>query len=71
MSNLYPHELQFGAVYVTPVLVVVILAFFATLLSAVVLNKTSLAKWFFAPQYVFLAMMVLYIVLIDRFFIRF
>lgn len=71
VNNLYPHELQFGSVYVTPVLVVVVLAFFATLLSVVVLNKTKLAKWFFAPQYVFLAIMVLYMTLIDTFYIRF
>jgi len=71
MSNLYPHELQFGTLYVTPVLVVVFLAFFATLFTALVLNKTKLAQWFFAPQYIFLAIMVLYIIMIDRFWIRF
>jgi len=71
MNNLYPHELQFGDVYVTPVLVVAVVAFFATLVTAVVLNKTKLARWFYMPQYVFLAIMMLYITMIDRFFIRF
>jgi hypothetical protein len=71
MTNLYPHELQFGDVYVTPVLVVLSLAFVASLIMAFVLNKTKLAKWFVLPQYVFLAIMVLYVVLIDKYFIRF
>jgi hypothetical protein len=71
MTNLYPHELQFGDVYVTPVLVVLSLAFVASLITAFVLNKTKLAKWFVLPQYVFLAIMVLYVVLIDKYFIRF
>ena len=71
MNNIYPHELQLGDIYVTPVLVVILLAFFATLASALIMNKLKLAKWFYVPQYIFLAIMVLYIVLIDRFFIRF
>ncbi len=71
MNDLYPHELQFGDVYITPVLVVALLAFVASMITAFVLNKTRLAKWFVLPQYVFLAIMVLYVVVIDRFFIRF
>jgi len=71
MTNIYPHELQFGDVYVSPVLIVVIVAFFASVATAVVLNKTGLARFFYAPHYVFLAIMVLYVVLIDRYFICF
>jgi hypothetical protein len=71
VSELYPHELQFGAVYITPVIVVLALAFFLTLITTLVLNKTKLAKYFFFPSYVFLAIMVIYVVLIDRYFIRF
>jgi len=71
MNELYPHELQFGAVYVTPVIVVLALSFFATLITAVILNKTKLAKFFYLPSYVFLAIMIIYTVLIDKYFIRF
>jgi hypothetical protein len=71
MNNLYPHELQFGDVYVAPVIVVLGMAFIASLFTAVVLNKTKLAKWFVLPQYVFLAIMILYVVVIDKYFIRF
>jgi hypothetical protein len=71
MSNLYPHELQFGAVYITPVIVVLALSFFATLIVAFVLNKTKLAKYFYFPNYIFLAIMVIFTILIDRYFIRF
>jgi hypothetical protein len=70
-SVLYPHELQFGDVYVTPILIVLFLAFFLTLFSVIFLNKTRLAKWFYMPQYVFLSMMILYSLFIDKFFIRF
>jgi len=70
-SIIYPHELQLGAVYITPILAVLFLAFFLTLFSVVFLNKTRLAKLFYAPSYVFLSIMVLYTLLIDKFFIRF
>ena len=71
MSNPFVHELQFGDVYVTPLLVVGIIAFFATVFTVVILNKTKLSKWVFMPQYVFLAIMTLYVLLIDKYFIRF
>jgi len=70
-TNVYPHELQFGDVYVTPVLIVVVIAFVASVITAMILNKTRVVRFFYATQYVFLAIMVLYIILIDRFWIRF
>jgi len=68
---LYPHELQFGDVYLSPILIVLFLAFFLALFSAVILNKTRLAKFFYIPEYVFLSIMVLWALFIDKFFIRF
>ncbi len=71
MSNPYPHELMVGDVCFSPVMPVLVAAFFAAVVTVFLLNKTKLARWFYAPSYVFAAIMVLFIVLIDRFWIRF
>jgi hypothetical protein len=71
MSNPYPHELAIDDVYFTPFLAIFALSFFATLLTVMLLNKLKLSRYFYAPQYVFLAIMVLYALLIDRYLIRF
>jgi len=71
LSENYPHELSIGDVYFTPFLAIFLLSFFVTLLSVIVLNKMKLSRYFYAPQYTFLAMMVLYALLIDRYLIRF
>ena len=71
MINPFPHELQFSDVYITPILPVFFLAFVMSLVTVAVLNKSRLAKWFLAPQYVFLSILIAYMLLIDQFFIRF
>ena len=71
MSNPYPHELMFGDVYLAPFLPAFILAFTAALISAALLNKLRLARLFYAPSYVFIAFVILYLVLIDRYIIPF
>jgi hypothetical protein len=71
MINQYPHELQLGDVYITPVIVVLALGFFSALFTGWILNKTKLARYFYITEYVFLAIMVLYVILIDKFLIRF
>jgi len=71
MTNQYPHELSIGDVYYTPLILVVILAFFATVITVTILNKFKLARYFYAPAYVFIAIMTLYILLIDKFLIKF
>ena len=70
-TNPYPHELQFGDVYLTPIMIVLVVAFFATLFSVIILNKLRLAKYILYPQYVFLAIMVFYTILIDTYWIHF
>ncbi|WP_353662011.1 DUF1656 domain-containing protein [Hydrogenimonas sp. SS33] len=69
--NPYPHELQVGDVYLSPWLPALSLAFLLALVTALLLNRLKLSRLFYAHSYVFLAMMVLYLILIDRFFIRF
>ncbi len=66
-----PHELSAGDVYFSPILSVIVLAFFAAALTTLLLNKLKLARYIYAPAYVFLAMMSLYMVLIDKFWIKF
>ncbi len=71
MSNPFPHELSIGDVYFSPVLPAVLTAFFAALITVILLNKLKLSRFLFAPAYVFIAIMVLYLVLIDTYWIKF
>jgi len=68
--NPYPHELQFGDIYITPWIVVIFLAFLCSTFSAILLNRLNLSRFFLAHRYLFLAMMVLYMALIDTYFIK-
>ena len=71
MTNNYPHELSAGDVYYSPMLLVVILAFLAAGVTVLILNKLKLSRYFYAPSYVFIAILVIYMVLIDAFWIKF
>lgn len=69
--NPYPHELSLGDVYFSPLLLVALLAFIAALLTVTLLNKFKLTRYFYAPAYVFVAIMALYALLIDAVWIQF
>ncbi len=71
MTNPYPHELSMGDVYYSPILSVAVLSFLAALLTVMLLNKLKLSRYLYAPSYVFIAIMALYMVLIDTFWIKF
>ena len=71
MTNPFPHELSIGDVYYSPLILVAFLAFFAALVTVMVLNKLKLTRYLYAPSYVFIALMALYVVLIDTFWIKF
>ena len=71
MLNPYPHELSVGDVYYSPLLLVAFLAFLAALVTVMVLNKLKLTRYLYAPSYVFIAILALYMVLIDTFWIKF
>ncbi len=70
MLNPYPHELSVGDVYYSPLLLVAFLAFLAALVTVMVLNKLKLTRYLYAPSYVFIAILALYMVLIDTFWIK-
>ncbi len=71
MTNPFPHELSLGDVYYSPILAVSILSFLAALITVMLLNKLKLSRYLAAPSYVFIAIMALYMVLIDTFWIKF
>lgn len=71
MNNPYPHELSAGDVYFSPMLLVVFLAFLAAVVTVLLLNKLKISRFFVAPPYVFMAIMALYMILIDTFWIKF
>jgi hypothetical protein len=71
MNNPYPHELAWGDVYFSPMLLVIVLAFLGATITVLILNKTKLSSYFYAPPYVFVAMVILYMILIDTFWIKF
>lgn len=70
MSNPYPHELAAGDVYYSPFLLVIALALIGTWITVVILNKTRISRFIVFPSTTFLAIMTLYIVLIDALIIR-
>ena len=71
MTNPFPHELSIGDVYYSPLILVAFLAFLAALVTVMVLNKLKLTRYLYAPSYVFIALIALYVVLIDTFWIKF
>ena len=64
MSNSFAHELVIGGVYFSPLLLVFILAFLATVLTTVLLNRLKIAAYIFHPPLAFIAIMILYIVVL-------
>jgi hypothetical protein len=71
MTNPYPHELSIGDIYYSPLILVALLSFLAALVTVMLLNKLKLTRYLCAPSYVFIAIMALYMVLIDTFWIKF
>jgi len=68
--NLYPHEIAIGGVYMPPLLVASLLGAMAALVTARQLNRYRLSRYFFYPPLVFVAMTVIYTVLIGTFVVR-
>lgn len=66
-----PHELALGDVYYSPILLVIILSLIATWITVAILNKTRLSRLIAFPSTTFVAIMLLYVVGIDHFFLQF
>jgi hypothetical protein len=60
-----------GGVYLPPLLVASILGTIAAAVTARLLNRVRLSRYFFYPPAVFLALMIIYTVLFDTLLIPF
>ena len=67
--NLFPSEFAFGGIYFPPLLIASILGLILAWLSAQMLNRYRLSRFFFYPPLVLLAFAVIYTVLIGTFVI--
>jgi len=64
-----PQEFTLGGVYLPPLLVAALFGTIAALITARLLNRYRLSNYFFYPPLVFLALMIIYTVLIGTFLI--
>jgi len=64
-----PHEFAIGGVYLPPMLIASLFGVLAALVTARLLNRYRLSRYFFYPPLVFLALMVIYTLLIGAFII--
>jgi len=69
MMTPIPHEFAIGGVYMPPLLVAGLFGIIATMLTTRLLNRYRLSKYFFYPPLVYLALMIIYTVLIGTFII--
>jgi len=68
--NQIPHEFVIGGVFMPPLLVVSLLGTIAAVVTSLLLNRYRLSRYFSYPPLVFVALMVIYTVLIGTFIIR-
>jgi hypothetical protein len=68
--NSYPHEIAISGVYMPPLLIASLLGVIAAIITARQLNRYRLSRYFFYPPLVFVAMTVIYTVLIGTFVVR-
>jgi hypothetical protein len=64
-----PKEFTIGEVYFPPLLIAGILGLAAALVTAMLLNRFRLSRYFFYPPLVFLALAVIYTIIIGTFII--
>jgi len=65
-----PHEFAIGGVYMPPLLIAAILGTIAAVVTAQVLNRYRLSRYFFYPPLVFVALAMIYTVFIGTFIIK-
>lgn len=68
--HLIPHEFTLAGIYLPPLLVAGVLGLAASVVTAQQLNRFRLSRYFFYPPLVFLALTVIYSVLIGTYLIR-
>jgi hypothetical protein len=65
-----PSEFAIGGVYMPPMLIAAILAVLLAVLTGWLLNRYRLSRYFFYPPLVFVALTIIYTVIVGTFFIR-
>jgi hypothetical protein len=70
MMEQFAHELAIGDVYFSPLLLVIVMAFVSAALSGVILNKLRLSQYIIYPPLSFIALMVIFVVVIDHYLIK-
>ena len=68
--SLIPHEFAIGGVYMPPLLIAAIFGTIAAVLTARLLNRYRLSRYFFYPPLVFVALAIIYTVFIGTFIIK-
>ena len=64
-----PHEFAIGEVYMPPLLVAAFLGLIAAFVTAHLLNRYRLTRYFFYPPLVFVALTIIYTIFIGAFII--
>jgi len=65
-----PHEFAIGGVYMPPLLIAAMLGTIAAVVTALLLNRYRLSRYFFYPPLVFVALAIIYTVFIGTFIIK-
>lgn len=68
--SLIPHEIALGEILMPPLLVAGSLAVIAAVVTAHLLNRYRLSRYFYHPPLLFIALTVIYTVIIGTFFVR-
>jgi hypothetical protein len=68
--SLIPHEIALGEVFMPPLLVAGTLAVIATMVTVHLLNRYRLSRYFYYPSLVFVALTVIYTVVIGTVIVR-
>jgi hypothetical protein len=68
--NQIPHEIALGGVFMPPLLVASILGVIAAVVTARLLNRYRVSRYFYYPPLVFIALMAIYTVIIGTFIVR-
>ena len=69
--NLIPKEFTIGGVYFPPLLIAATLGVLAAVVTAMLLNRYRLSRFFFYPPLVFIALAAIYTVLIGAVLVPF
>ena len=64
-----PHEFAIGGVFMPPLLIATLLGVLATVVTVKLLNRYRLSRYFFFPPLVFLALTLIYTIVIGTFII--